>query len=46
MDHLKEAYIEGFANGLAAGSMFVYHGDRKAVLVNYPERKEILKNFS
>ena len=30
-------------NGLAAGSLFVYHGDRRAVLVNYPEQNEILK---
>jgi cyclase len=32
-------------NGLAAGSLFVYHGARHAVLVNYPERKEILQLF-
>ena len=32
-------------NGLAAGSMFVFHGERHAVLVNYPERQEILKLF-
>jgi len=30
-------------NGLAAGSMFVYHGARNAVLVNYPNYNEILK---
>lgn len=46
MKHLKEAYVDGFANGLAAGSMFVYHGARNAVLVNYPEKSEILRNFS
>jgi cyclase len=46
MNHLKEAYVEGFVNGLAAGSMFVYHGARKAVLINYPEKNEILKNFN
>jgi imidazole glycerol-phosphate synthase subunit HisF len=33
-------------NGLAAGSLFVYHGERHAVLVNYPERQEILKLFN
>lgn len=32
-------------NGLAAGSLFVYHGERHAVLVNYPKRQEILKLF-
>lgn len=46
ISHLKEAYIDGFANGLAAGSMFVFHGTRNGVLVNYPDKKEILKNFN
>ena len=32
-------------NGLAAGSLFVYHGERHAVLVNYPEREKILQLF-
>jgi cyclase len=32
-------------NGLAAGSLFVYHGERRAVLVNYPERDKILQLF-
>ena len=41
LQHMKQAFYEGFANGLAAGSMFVYHGARKGVLINYPERKEI-----
>jgi len=41
-DHLKEAYIEGYANGLAAGSMFVYQGSKHGVLINYPEKKEMI----
>lgn len=40
--HLKQVYTETYASGLAAGSMFVYHGARKGVLINYPERN-ILK---
>jgi len=32
-------------NGLAAGSMFVYHGSRNAVLVNYPNHDEILNTL-
>jgi cyclase len=32
-------------NGLAAGSLFIYHGERRAILVNYPERQEILQLF-
>jgi cyclase len=43
MQHLKQAYFEGFANGLGAGSMFVYHGARNGILINYPEKKEISK---
>jgi cyclase len=38
---LKKAWNEGFANGLAAGSMFVYTGTKRGVLINYPEREEI-----
>ena len=39
--HMKEAFIEAYANGLAAGSMFVYHGARNGILINYPEKAEI-----
>jgi imidazole glycerol-phosphate synthase subunit HisF len=41
IDHLKQMYESVVVNGLAAGSMFVYHGERKAVLVNYPEKEEM-----
>lgn len=44
-DHIKELNRNVSLNGLAAGSMFVYHGGRRAVLVNYPEREEMLKIF-
>ena len=37
LHHLKEAYQKGFANGLAAGSIFVYQGIHKGVLINYPD---------
>ncbi len=43
--HLKQAYDAG-AHAMAAGSMFVYHGSRKGILVNYPNRNEITKFFS
>lgn len=43
--HLNQAYREGFANGLAAGSMFVYHGARNGILINYPEKDEIFKTL-
>lgn len=44
INHLKEAYLEGHANGLAAGSMFVYQGPKHGVLINYPEKSEM--NFN
>lgn len=40
IDDLKKAYRDGYANGLAAGSMFVYIGPHRGVLINYPERKQ------
>ena len=41
INHLKEAFISGYANGLAAGSMFVYQGPKHGVLINYPEKIEL-----
>jgi cyclase len=38
---LKIAYQEGLASGLAAGSLFVFEGKKRGVLINYPEKKEI-----
>lgn len=46
LSDLKKAYIEGGASAVAAGSIFVYHGPRKAVLINYPTQKEIIKTFN
>jgi cyclase len=43
IQHMKQAYLNGFANGLAAGSLFVYHGARNGILINYPEKIEIAK---
>lgn len=41
VDDFRKAYIEANASGLAAGSLFVYYGEKKGVLINYPERSEI-----
>lgn len=46
LNHMKQAYNESYANGLAAGSMFVFHGPRKGILVNYPPKDEIIKLFN
>lgn len=45
LQHLKEGYYSGNAHALAAGSLFVYHGARNAVLINYPSKEEIKELF-
>lgn len=40
-EHLRQAHVEGHATGLAAGSLFVFQGSRRGVLINYPERSEL-----
>jgi len=46
LNDMRTAYLEGGASACAAGSIFVYHGPRKGVLVSYPEKKEIIKSFA
>jgi imidazole glycerol-phosphate synthase subunit HisF len=41
LQDLKRVYHETHASGLAAGSMFVFHGPKRGVLINYPDRAEI-----
>jgi len=38
LNDLKNAYTEAHVTGLAAGSLFVYYGKNKGVLINYPEK--------
>lgn len=42
----KAAVSTAHASAVAAGSLFVYHGPRKAVLVNYPKNEELLNLFN
>lgn len=37
VEHLAAAVHEGGASAVAAGSMFVFHGRLRAVLINYPQ---------
>lgn len=39
-DHFRKAVDLSHASAVAAGSRFVYHGPRNAVLVNYPQPQE------
>lgn len=45
LSHLASAYYEANASAAAAGSMFVYHGARRAVLVNYPDKEQLNSLF-
>ena len=40
-EDLIAAYRDGKANGLAAGSLFVYQSKKRGVLINYPEKNEL-----
>lgn len=41
-EDLTIAHRNGFANGLAAGSLFVYQGSNKGVLINYPAKDDVV----
>jgi len=40
-EDLIEAYRDGHASALAAGSLFVYQSKRRGVLINYPDKREL-----
>jgi cyclase len=40
LEHVADAVQNG-ASAVAAGSMFVFHGKHKAVLISYPSRNDI-----
>jgi cyclase len=41
IDDLRRAVQEGGASAVAAGSLFVFHGRHRAVLINYPSAAEL-----
>ncbi len=41
LEHLKNAISTGKASAVAAGSLFVFHGPHRAVLINYPTQKDL-----
>jgi cyclase len=41
-EDLIEVHKKAYANGLAAGSLFVYQGKHRGVLINYPEKKKFV----
>lgn len=45
LTHLSEAIQSGGASAVSAGSMFVFHGKHKAVLISYPKPDELKQYF-
>lgn len=46
LQDFESAVEKSYASAVSAGSMFVYQGPRKAVLINYPSQKEISNTFN
>ena len=46
LQHMREAVDKAHVPAFAAGSMFVFHGKHRAVLINYPTQKELDQLFS
>lgn len=44
LEDMRDALING-ASAVAAGSMFVYHGPHKAVLINFPKREQLIRSY-
>lgn len=42
----RDAIVKGGAHAAAAGSLFIYHGARRAVLINYPSKEELQALFA
>lgn len=39
MNDIKNLHEKTVVNGFAAGSMFIYHGNRDGILINYPNKE-------
>jgi cyclase len=46
LHHFVEATHQGGAAAVAAGSFFVFHGRKRAVLISYPSRRELEELFT
>ena len=45
LEDFREAVRSGGASGVAAGSLFVYHGKHRAVLISYPSQADMKRIF-
>ncbi len=46
IDDFAQAVNEGGASAVAAGSMFVFHGKHRAVLISYPDQMDLKRIFN
>lgn len=46
LDDIRDIILKGRASSAAAGSLFVFYGNLRAVLINYPEQKELERVFA
>lgn len=46
LEDLRLAVSEGKASAVSAGSLFVFYGNNRAVLITYPTKEELMKVFS
>jgi len=46
LSDLSNVTRQAKASAAAAGSMFVFHGSRNAVLINYPEKNELFQTLA
>lgn len=44
--HFRDAVKQGGASAVSAGSMFVFHGKHRAVLISYPDQAELRQAFT
>lgn len=43
LDDMEKAVRQSKCSAVAAGSLFVYHGERRGILINYPSKNEKMK---
>ena len=46
ISHFADAVHNGKASAVAAGSFFIFYGPHRAVLITYPDKKELKKAFA
>jgi cyclase len=46
LGHIRDVIKDGAASSACAGSLFVFLGKHRAILINYPERGELETIFS